>query len=191
MRRCGRAISSRARPGRSAAYPAPVEIAFLTLEEIRALKAAECPNAEVQRAFLFSCFTGMARCDVRTLTWGQVKDGWVRYRRQKTKETVSVEAAEAIGEPGNDGELVFGDMPSDRYVGHALTKWAQRANVSKNVTYHVARHTFATLSLTHGANLYTISKLLGHTSVKITQEYAKVVDKAKEDAVRLLPLLDW
>ena len=53
------------------------------------------------------------------------------------------------------------------------------------VLFHTARHTFATMMLTLGADLYTVSKLLGHTSVKMTQVYAKIVNKKKDDAVNL------
>lgn len=136
----------------------------------------------------------MARCDIRNLTWGQVKDWWIQYRRQKTKETVNVllhqKVLAVLGAPGNDSELVFRDLPSDWYIGHALMKCMQSAGITKNVTFHGARHTFATLSLTYVADLYTVSELLGHTSVKITQEYAKVVDRVKEEAMMRVPTLE-
>ena len=67
-----------------------------------------------------------------------------------------------------------------------MKAWAALAGIKKNVTFHVARHTFGTMELTAGADLYTTSKLLGHTNVKTTQIYAKIVDKKKTEAVNLV-----
>lgn len=170
------------------------EISFLTIDEIKALKATPCVNDSVRRAFLFSCFSGLAKCDVRALTWGQVRDGRISYRREKTDELVIVplhpEAIAALGTRGHDSQRVFADLPGDRHVGNVLTKWLQRAGIRKNVTFHGARHTFATLSLTYGADLFTVSKLLGHASVKFTQHYAKVIDRVKEEAVMRVPVIE-
>ena len=67
-----------------------------------------------------------------------------------------------------------------------ITKWAESAGITKHVTYHTSRHTFATMALTMGADLYTTSKLLGHKNVNTTQIYAKIVNRKKEEAVSLL-----
>lgn len=67
-----------------------------------------------------------------------------------------------------------------------LDTWAKEAGIQKHVTFHTARHTFATMELTMGADLYTTSKLLGHTEVRTTQIYAKIVNSKKEEAVSLL-----
>jgi site-specific recombinase XerD len=80
-------------------------------------------------------------------------------------------------------------MP-ERSVGYDfLHRWAKAAGIKKNVTFHVARHTYATLLLYYGADLYTVSKLLGHKNVKTTQIYAKVMDGTKRKAVNLIPQL--
>lgn len=68
---------------------------------------------------------------------------------------------------------------------HPLKQWISEAGIRKHITFHCFRHTFATMMLTLGADLYTVSKLLGHTSVKMTQVYAKIVNKKKDDAVNL------
>lgn len=70
-----------------------------------------------------------------------------------------------------------------------LRTLVKKAEISKHVTFHVARHTFATLTLSYGADLYTVSKLLGHSSVRTTQIYAKIVDESKRKAVNLIPKL--
>ncbi len=67
-----------------------------------------------------------------------------------------------------------------------LSRWAREAGIGKHVTFHVSRHTFATMALTMGADIYTTSKLLGHTEVRTTQIYARIVNSKKEEAVALL-----
>ena len=71
-------------------------------------------------------------------------------------------------------------------MNRALKAWAKRAGIDKDITLHTARHTYATTLLTKGADLYTVSKLLGHSEVATTQIYAKIVDSKKVEAVNLL-----
>ena len=63
------------------------------------------------------------------------------------------------------------------------------SGIEKNISFHTSRHTFATLSLTYDVDIYTVSKLLGHSDVRITQIYAKLIDKKKEEAIDKLPTL--
>lgn len=77
-------------------------------------------------------------------------------------------------------------MPTQPTVSRNLKEWAKAAGITKKVTFHVSRHTFATLELTLGADLYTVSKLLGHSDVSVTQVYAKIIDKKKTEAVNLI-----
>ena len=72
-------------------------------------------------------------------------------------------------------------------IGKTIRKWIAKTSITKNVTFHVARHTYATMLLYYGADLYTVSKLLGHTNVQTTQIYAKVMDESKRKAVNLIP----
>ena len=79
---------------------------------------------------------------------------------------------------------------SNASLSDNLRKWTKMAGIhNKHVSFHVARHTFATLELSLGVDLYTVSKLLGHTNISTTQVYAKVVDKQKEHAVGLMDKL--
>ena len=80
---------------------------------------------------------------------------------------------------------VFNTLVNFGNVNENLKKWAKAAGVNKHVSYHTSRHTFATMMLTLGADIYTVSKLLGHRSVKHTQIYAKIIDKKKDEAVSL------
>jgi site-specific recombinase XerD len=97
----------------------------------------------------------------------------------------------------NDGtihahtESVFPRLGSIKSpVNDYLTRWAAKAGLDKQIGWHTARHTFAVLSLESGAEIYTVSKPLGHTDVKTTQIYANATDKMKREAVNALPVID-
>lgn len=170
---------------------------YLTLEEVRAMAAADCDYPEIKRAFLFSCLTGLRRSDVEKLTWGEVTelDGRTRliFRQKKTggQEYLDItpQAAELIGDRGKakPSDHVFGDIryPSD--TNDSLRIWALRAGIDKRISFHVGRHTFAVLMLTLGTDIYKVSKLLGHRELKTTQIYAKIVDAKKQEAVDNIP----
>lgn len=73
------------------------------------------------------------------------------------------------------------------YISRVVARWAVLAGINKHITFHCARHTFATLCLTYDIDLYTVSKLLGHRDIKTTQIYAKLIDKKKDEAIDKLP----
>ncbi len=83
-------------------------------------------------------------------------------------------------------ELVFAKLPDNKDTNYYLKQWVKDAGISKPVSFHCSRHTFATLMLTLGADLYTTSKLLGHRNVRTTQIYAKIINKKKDEAVSLI-----
>ena len=168
---------------------------FLEVEEIKALMATPCQYPAIKRAFLFSCFTGLRISDIRKFTWSDLRenDGQTSlyFEVTKTKERlflpVSQEAKKWMGEKGEAApEAAIFELPHSTTLGRVIDRWAKEAGITKHVTFHCARHTFATLELTMGADLYTVSKLLGHTSVSTTQIYAKIVDQKKKEAVNLL-----
>ena len=84
------------------------------------------------------------------------------------------------------GSLVFEHLPGDTRINDILKTWAADAGITKSVTYHTSRHTFATMLLTLGADLYTVSKLLGHSQIKNTQIYAEIINRRKDEAVNLI-----
>ena len=79
-------------------------------------------------------------------------------------------------------------VPSPTQLGRVIRQWCKDAAIDKRVSFHTARHTFATLALTQGVDLYTVSKLLGHKTIQATQIYAKIVDEKKKAA--LVPMIE-
>lgn len=168
---------------------------YLTVDEIKTLIASKCINEPTKQAYLFSCFCGLRLGDIQALTWGDVILDGSQYRvkivMKKTQKTLylplSDEALKWMPERGDakDADKVF-HLPYATYINVVLKTWAQNSGITKTVTFHTARHTFATMMLTLGADLYTTSKLLGHTQVKTTTIYAKIVDKKKDEAVNLV-----
>lgn len=168
---------------------------YLTIEELRQLIATPTKR-KVRNIFLFSCFTGLRWSDVSKLKWENIEQNADRLRvvfvQKKTREVTYVELAESavvlLGERGEDEELIFA-IPHRTWVNTQLRAWAKEAGIKKHLTFHCARHTFATMLLTQGADLFTVSKLLGHSDVSTTQIYAKVVDKKRQEAVDMMPKL--
>lgn len=166
---------------------------YLSIEEIKALMKAPCKNENVKNAFLFCCFCGLRYSDVEAMEWRNIytENGQtiakliIKKTRHELMLPLSEEAIKWLPQRGDDTERVF-KLPRLNNVCGILRKWATVAGIKKKVTFHVSRHTFATLMLTVGADLYTTSKLLGHTNVTTTQIYAKIVDAKKNEAVNLV-----
>ncbi len=166
---------------------------FLTVEEVKKLIDTPCRRPDIKGAFLFSCFCGLRISDVRSLKWGNIVTNgdkmYLQITQFKTRRPLSLplnrQAMRWMPERGNatDDDFIFPPLSKNMTV---LDTWAKEAGITKHVTFHVSRHTFATMELTMGADLYTTSKLLGHTNVTTTQIYAKIVNSKKEEAVSLL-----
>lgn len=173
------------------------ERCYLTLDEVRKLYGTDCKYPVLKRAYLFSCLTGLRKSDIQKLTWAEVRlEGeHVRlvFRQKKTGGQeyldVSPEAVEFLGDRGEDDARVFEGFTYDHYMQRELRAWCQRAGVNKSPTFHSGRHTFAVLMLDLGADIYTVSKLLGHRELRTTQVYAALLDKKKQAAVSLIPSL--
>lgn len=169
---------------------------YLTVEEVQQLEATDSPYPHIKQAFLFACYTGLRCSDVRSITWGKiVKDG-EKYRLHtvmfKTKRPfyipLSKKAMRWMPERGDktDDELIFENIPVQVNTKLYLQPWLDKAGITKPITFHCSRHTFGTMMLTLGADIYTTSKLMGHTKVEVTQIYAKIINKKKDDAVSLI-----
>lgn len=167
---------------------------FLTLEELRRVSACPCPKEVVKDAFLFSCLTGLRFVDVSNLRWTDITEqsGFMRivFSQQKTGQReyldINQQAAAIIRKQPKDAERVFA-LVNNINVNKILAAWMQSAGIEKHISFHCARHTFAVMMLDLGTDIYTVSKLLGHTDIKTTQIYAKVLDKNKQAAVAKIP----
>lgn len=170
---------------------------FLTIEELRTLIATPCRYEIVKKAFLFSCFTGLRYSDMLTLKWSEMHkaaDGktlYIEHEQVKTKNRVTIplsdEARKWLPRRTKDVDTVFHQLRiTSTTVEVVLDEWMQEAGIQKHITYHCSRHTAATLLLTLGADLYTVSKILGHKSIRMTEIYAKIVDKKKIDTMNLV-----
>ena len=170
---------------------------FLTIEELRTLIATPCRYEIVKKAFLFSCFTGLRYSDMMALKWNEIHkaaDGktlYIEHEQVKTKNTVTIplsnEALKWMPRKSKDSERVFHQLHiTSTTVEVVLGEWMQEAGIQNHITYHCSRHTAATLLLTLGADLYTVSKILGHQSIRMTEVYAKIVDKKKIETMNLV-----
>jgi integrase len=116
----------------------------------------------------------------------------LHFTQQKTKGVeytpISEQALQLCDERRNPEQLVFEDLPDPAWISKPLKRWIEAAGIKKKITYHCFRHTFATLQLSSGTDIYTVSKMLGHTNVKTTQIYAKVVDEKKNKAAQAIQL---
>ena len=168
---------------------------YLTESELKALINTDCKCKEIREAFLFSCMCGLRWSDINALRWQDIHTNgnvWqIETRMVKTQELLYLplsEQAKAFIPERADKALsdrVF-TLPSLFKAERVLKKWVESAGINKHITFHCGRHTFATLVITKGADVYTTRDLLGHTSVKTTEIYAEIVDAKKAEAVNLL-----
>lgn len=167
---------------------------FLNEQEIERLFNKDLKNerlSQVRYIFLFSCFTGLAYIDTQKLTQDNINIGldgnkWIYTKRQKTKTTSNIpllsKAEEIIDRykdhPAclNSGRLL--PVLSNQKMNAYLKEIADLCDIKKELTYHIARHTFATtITLSNGVPIESVSKMLGHKNIKTTQHYAKILDK--------------
>lgn len=176
-------------------YATP-ERPFLTVSEIRRLEVSPCPHENTKQAFLFACHTGLRLSDIETLRWADLRKCNGRQMivkiQVKTGREVRIPidcyAQEILSnQPGTsnkDGHIF--DLHSRTIIAKDLRQWGDAAYIGKHVTFHVARHTFATLMISQGISIYAVSQLCGHTDVKTTQIYASLIDPARFTAIESL-----
>ncbi|SDL70251.1 Site-specific recombinase XerD [Daejeonella rubra] len=170
---------------------------YLLLEEIKLLTKEECKIPIMKNAFLFSCLTGLRWSDINKLTWGEItfseaESKWkILFSQQKTKQLqwhpISEQAYSILGKRGENDERVFKGLKYSAWHNFILAEWVLLAGIKKHITFHSGRHTYATLLLTHGADIFTVSKLLGHKDIATTQIYGKIIDSRKNEVIELLP----
>jgi integrase len=165
---------------------------FLLLEELKKLIDTPTKFLEIKELFIFACFTGLRYSDIAKLRWSEIEnnDGkWrICFKQQKTSELTYLPLNDVAVEillkrKDNNNDFVFPFQPSGRTIKNRLKHWCNSAGITKNITFHSARHTFAVLQLSIGTPIFTVSKLLGHQNLNTTLVYANIVDKEKEDAM--------
>jgi len=170
---------------------------FLTIEELNSLVRTDCHNPLMKRAALFSALTGLRFSDIQKLVWAELEyiegNGYfIQFKQQKTKGVemmpISEQAYSLLGERKEPAAKVFEGLEYSAYQNKHLFQWIGAAGITKDITFHCFRHTYATLQLSAGTDIYTVSKMLGHRELKTTQIYAKIVDKTKRDAATKIKL---
>lgn len=165
---------------------------YLTIDEVKRLIKTPVKNDMIKRAFLFSCFCGLRWSDVSRLRWGDLKTDDVGFFADvtmiKTKKPVKAYISD-IGskwlperQEAADTDLVF-KLPKNDHVNVVLKKWAKDANIKKTVSFHVSRHTAATMLLNLDVPLEVVAKQLGHGKISTTQIYAKILGKTQKAAI--------
>ncbi len=172
---------------------------YLTFEEVERLFNTECKYPILKNAFLFSCLSGLRWSDINKLIWSEVRDegeqSKINYRQEKTSSVeylyISKDARKFLGERKGANDRVFKGLKYSSAHNTELLRWVMRAGITKHITFHSGRHTHAVMLLEYGADIYTVSKILGHKMISTTQIYAKVVDKKKIEATQLIPKLNF
>lgn len=167
------------------------DVVYLTKKELQRLTVANCLNDSTRQAFLFSCFTGLMLADIQSLQWHNIQlidDQWTLVKTmnrsgaalqiplvssslnilQEIKKQQSEQSE--ISENGN----VF-HMLSPTSISRDLVRWAKAANLDKPLTFFVGRHTFGTLSISAGIDIYTLSKWMGHSTIESTKLYYDLI----------------
>lgn len=166
-----------------------VERGYLTEEELQRLMLEpleEGTQRRVRDLFIFSAFTGLSYTDIRNLRWDNVRevfDGetWIVTRRRKTHTPTSLLLLDIprqiLERCGDRSTSYIFRMPSNNCCNDYLIDLGRQCGIATRITFHIARHTFATLSLSKGVPIETLSSILGHTSIRTTQIYAKITNK--------------
>lgn len=176
---------------------------YLTAEEVKRMIQTECHRQvmsedlqeDIRRGFIFSCYTGVRISDMRQLKWKNIDSTQkvIQKKQQKTQKIVTIPICEPAWRIIDDGFrnpegyvfpfLARSKTSENRYIH----QWAKLAGIYKDVTWHTARHTDATMLLEYGADLYTVKNILGHSKISTTEQYAKVTDHRRREAVNALP----
>jgi integrase len=175
---------------------------YLTLDELNKLVKTPCNDVLLKRAALFSALTGLRFSDIQKMIWSELEyingQGYFLNFSQKKTKGVEVLPISEQAYSFTEGAENPKDMPQDKpvfkglkysaYHNKHLFQWIGAAGITKDITFHCFRHTFATLQLFNGTDIYTVRKLLGHKDLKTTQIYVKIVDEAKRTAMSRIKL---
>ena len=170
---------------------------FLTLDELNLLANTPLEDETYKSAALFSALTGLRFSDIQNLKWNDIQHisgvGYqIGFRQQKTKKIeyhpISDQAYGYMGERGEPNEPVFQGLKYSAHKNKLLSEWVKSAGINKKIHFHCFRHTFSTLQLSLGTDIYTISKMLGHKNIKHTSIYTKIIDENRRTAANRIIL---
>lgn len=179
---------------------------ILSQEEIERLLCTRYKQErpDIQRAFVFSLYTGIRWCDVNKLTYANIDYATKTLRFNQVKSEgrsahshvvmpLSNDLLDLIGYPRDPEDLsekIF-PLPTIKIATSHIQRWVKEARINKHITWHCARHSFAVNLLNAGANIKTVSSLLGHSSIKMTEKYLHVIDSQKKDAMHSLGRINF
>ncbi len=169
---------------------------YLTIDELNKLLHTPCRDEVLKRAALFSALTGLRHCDIRNLKKCNLCANYGKYIlafiQRKTGHTVYLPIShQAYMLCYNNNSLetyLFFGLQSTSCIARPLKQWIADAGIKKKITFHCFRHTYATLQLAGGTDIHTLSKMMGHSSIRTTQIYAKIVDENKMRATNVIIL---
>lgn len=176
---------------------------YLSIDELQALSKTNCKIPVLKSAFIFSCLSGIRWSDINKMTWSEIRDEGkdqngkdvhkLVFSQKKTNGVeylyLSKQAREILGDRKGENERVFINLHYSAQMNLILLRWCMYAGITKHITFHSARHTNAVLLLENGADIYTVSKRLGHKEIRTTEIYAKIIDKKMKEASTLIPEL--
>ena len=160
---------------------------YLSEKELEVLWSTHCDFVKVKHMAFLAVFTGLRFIDIKTLKHSQVysdthQGSYIKIREQKTgnlyNHPINETVLKIIELQEKENEFVFGSIKYHE-ITRPLKKWITDSGIIKKISFHNFRHTYATLQLANGTDIYTVSKLLGHKNVSTTQLYTKVMDKNK------------
>lgn len=168
---------------------------ILTEDEITDVTNVECGNAEIKRAFLFACYSGLGLAECKVLKWSHITNDRLIIDREKNSAEINLAlsktALDLLGEKKESENLIFdltfkGKFISETSINRTLTNWLKRAGIEKRISFYCGRHTFAVRLLTNGANLKTVSDALAHKNTANTIKYLNYVNSLKDEATKNL-----
>lgn len=169
---------------------------YLSEEELVSLWNADCEDKQIKHIAFFSIYTGLRYSDIENLRWenivyDKVQSYYINLNTKKTntKDNLPIpqEAYNLLKMEGTNKGVVFKGLDYAK-IQKPLKKWIKASGISKKISFHNFRHTYATLQLANGTDIYTVSKLLGHKNISTTQIYAKVIDRKKIESTNKINL---
>ncbi|WP_379090623.1 site-specific integrase [Pedobacter sp. UC225_65] len=168
---------------------------FLTIEEFQKLATTDASSPMMKKAGIVSGLTGLRFSDIKGLKWSEIRgsagDYYIQFTQKKTKGAevlpISDQTYVLLGKRRELDNRVFPGLNYNQ-TRMFLPGWLKRAGITKHITFHSFRHTYATLQLSMGTDIFTVSKLLGHKDIKTTQIYTKIIDSKKKEAATRIHL---